>query len=117
MKHFTHHKGNDMKTKLFMTFAIAALSIAGAKSYDITFDRPAQVGSTQLPAGHYSLKVDASTLHFKNLDSGKTIDATGKVASASQKFDNTSSTSNDSNGTLKVKEIDLGGTTTKIEFE
>jgi hypothetical protein len=106
-----------MKTKLFTAFAIAALSIAGAKSYDITFDRPAMVGSTQLPAGHYSVKVDASTVHFKNLETGKTADATGKLATAGQKFDTTSSTSNDTNGTLKVKEIDLGGTTTKIEFE
>lgn len=63
------------------------------------------------------LQKHASTIHFKNLDSGKTVDATGKVATATQKFDTTSSTSNDANGTLKVKEIDLGGTTTKIQFE
>jgi lipopolysaccharide export system protein LptA len=106
-----------MKTKLFMTFAVAALSIAGAKSYDLTFDQPAMVGNVKLAAGHYSLKVDASTVHFKNLDTGKTIDATGKLGTAAQKFDSTSSTSNADNGTLKVKEIDLGGTTTKIEFE
>ena len=106
-----------MKTKLFMTFAVAALSIAGAKSYDLTFDQPAMVGNVKLAAGHYSLKVDASTVHFKTLDTGKTIDATGKLGTASQKFDSTSSTSNADNGTLKVKEIDLGGTTTKIEFE
>ena len=106
-----------MKTKLFTVFAVAALSVAGAKSYDLTFDQPALVGSVQIPAGHYSLKVDASTIHFKNLDTGKTIDATGKTGTASSKFDSTSSTSNAQNGTLKVKEIDLGGTTTKIEFE
>jgi lipopolysaccharide export system protein LptA len=106
-----------MKTKLFMTFAVAALSIAGAKSYDLTFDQPAMVGNVKLAAGHYSLKVDATTVHFKNLDTGKTIDATGKMGTAAQKFDSTSSTSNADNGTLKVKEIDLGGTTTKIEFE
>jgi lipopolysaccharide export system protein LptA len=106
-----------MKTKLFLGFAVAALSLVSAKSFDLTFDQPAMVGNVQLPAGHYSLKVDASTIHFKNLDSGKTVDATGKVATATQKFDTTSSTSNDANGTLKVKEIDLGGTTTKIQFE
>ena len=106
-----------MKTKLFMTFAVAALSIAGAKSYDLTFDQPAMVGNVKLAAGHYSVKVDASTVHFKNLDTGKTVDVNGKLGTASQKFDSTSSTSNAENGTLKVKEIDLGGTTTKIEFE
>ena len=106
-----------MKTKLFTAFAIAALSIAGAKSYDITFDQPAMVGNLRLPAGHYSVKVDATTVHFKNLDTGKTIDATGKLGTAAQKYDSTSSISNAENGTLKVKEIDLGGTTTKIEFE
>jgi hypothetical protein len=106
-----------MKTKLFVTFAVAALSIAGAKSYDLTFDQPAVVGNVKLAAGHYSIKVDASTVHFKNLDTGKTIDAPGKLGTAAQKFESTSSTSNSDNGTLKVKEIDLGGTTTKIEFE
>jgi len=100
-----------------MTFAVAALSIAGAKSYDVTFDQPAMVGNTKLAAGHYSVKVDATTVHFKNLDTGKTVDVTGKLGTAAQKFDSTSSTSNAENGTLKVKEIDLGGTTTKIEFE
>ena len=106
-----------MKTKLFIAFAVAALSVAGAKSYDITFDQPAMVGNVKLAAGHYSVKVDASTVHFKNLDTGKTVDVAGKLGTASQKFESTSSTSNAENGTLKVKEIDLGGTTTKIEFE
>ena len=107
-----------MKTKWLVTFAVAALGVASAaKSYDITFDRPAQVGSVTLPAGHYSVKVDSSTVHFKNLDTGKVADATGKMTTASQKFETTSSTSNDTNGTLKVKEIVLGGTTTKVEFE
>jgi hypothetical protein len=105
-----------MKTKLLLGFAVAALSIAGAKSYDLTFDEPAMIGSAHVPAGHYSVKVDGANLHFKNLDSGKTIDATGKVGTATQKFESTSSTSSDQNGTLNVKEIDLGGTTTKIQF-
>ncbi len=47
-----------MKTKLFIAFAIAALSVAGAKSYDITFDQPAMVGNVKLAAGHYSVKVE-----------------------------------------------------------
>jgi hypothetical protein len=106
-----------MKTKWFTLFAFAALSVAGAKSYDITFDQPAKVGNVQLPAGHYSVKVDSNMIHFKNLDTGKTTDVAGKLGTAAQKFDSTSSTSNAENGTLKVKEIDLGGTTTKIEFE
>jgi hypothetical protein len=105
-----------MKTKLFIAFAVAALSVAGAKSYDITFDQPAMVGNVKLAAGHYSVKVDASMVHFKNLDTGKTADVAGKFGTAPQKFESTSSTSNAENGTLNVKEIDLGGTNTKIEF-
>jgi hypothetical protein len=110
-----------MKTKWFMLFAVAALSIAsaknGVKSYELSFDQPAKVGNVQLAAGHYSMKVDASTVHFKNLETGKTADVTGKVSAATSKFDSTSSVSNSDKGTLNVKEIDLGGTTTKIEFE
>lgn len=109
-----------MRTKWLITFAVAAVSVASAarmKSYEITFDRPAMVGNVQLPAGQYSMKVDATTIHFKNLETGKTADATGKVATATEKFDGTGSVSENSNGSLKVKEIDLGGTTTKIQFE
>jgi hypothetical protein len=109
-----------MKTKWLLTFAIAAVGVAGAakmKSYEITFDRPAVIGSVQLPAGQYSMKVDATTIHFKNIETGKTADATGKLATATEKFDGTGSISENSNGSLKVKEIDLGGTTTKIQFE
>ena len=105
-----------MKTKLLLGFAVAALSMVGAKSYDLTFDAPAMVGNVHLPAGHYSIKVDGANVHFKNLDTGKSMDAAGKVVAAGQKFDTTSSTSNDQNGTLNVKEIDLGGTSTKIQF-
>jgi hypothetical protein len=108
-----------MKTKLFVVFAVAAMSLAGAKlkSYDLTFDQPAMVGNVKLPAGHYSVKVDATTIHFKNLDTGKIADVNGKLGTVPQKFESTGSVSNEQNGTLNVKEIDLGGTTTKIEFD
>lgn len=109
-----------MKTKWLLTFTIAAVGVAGAaktKSYEITFDRPAQVGSVQLPAGHYTIKVEDATVHFKNLDTGKVADATGKVATGTEKFDGTGSVSESTDKLLKVKEIDLGGTTTKIQFE
>jgi hypothetical protein len=106
-----------MKTKWFAILGFAAVSVLGAKSYDITFDQPAKVGNVSLAAGHYSVKVDGNMIHFKNMETGKTADVAGKMGTAAQKYDTTSSTSNAENGVLKVKEIALGGTTTKVEFE
>jgi hypothetical protein len=109
-----------MRTKLFLTFAIAGLSFASAKSFDITLDTPAQAGSAQLAAGHYSValdKTDQSKVIFKNTDTGKSSEATGTIEKVEKKFDSTSITVHGVNGTNQILEIDLGGTPTKVEFK
>ncbi len=44
--------------KLILLFAVAGLSVAGAKSYDVTFGSPAVLGAVQVPAGQYQLKYE-----------------------------------------------------------
>jgi hypothetical protein len=106
-----------LKTTLFFAIALAALSVAGAKSYELSFDQPAMAGSVEVPRGHYSVSVDASTVRFKDLGTGKSISAPAKVEKVEKKFDATSTTLSGQNGKQLIKEIDLGGTTTKLEFE
>jgi hypothetical protein len=109
-----------MKTKLFLTFALAGLSFASARSFDITLDAPARAGSAQLAAGHYSValdKTDQSKVIFKNTDTGKSMEATGTIEKVEKKFDVTSVTLHGVNGTTQIQEIDLGGTPTKVEFK
>jgi hypothetical protein len=109
-----------MKTKLFLTLALAGLSFASAKSFDIVLDAPSQAGSAQLTAGHYSValdKTDQSKVIFKNTDTGKSMQATATIEKVEKKFDATSVVMHEANGANQIQEIDLGGTLTKVEFK
>jgi hypothetical protein len=96
--------------------ALASLSLASAKSYDITLTQAAKAGSVQLAAGQYRLKVDGSNAVFTSVDGNKSVSVPVKVESAEKKFDQTAVETNDSNGASKVEAIELGGSTTKLEF-
>jgi uncharacterized protein YdbL (DUF1318 family) len=98
-------------------FAVLGLSLAGAKSYDVTFDSATKVGSVELKAGKYSLAVmDDSKVKFVS-SNGEAVEASAKVTTVDKKFQATQIDLKQINGTAQVNEIDLGGTKTKILFE
>jgi hypothetical protein len=103
--------------KLILLFAVAGLSIAGAKSYDITFAAPAVLGTTQVPAGQYQLKLDGSKVTLVNSGSGKRVEADATVQAMPQKFSETVVQSKRVDGKDLVDEIQLGGTTTALDFK
>ena len=94
--------------------ALASLSLASAKSYDITLTQAAKAGSVQLTAGQYRLKVKGSNAVFTNVDNNKSVTVPVKVESAEKKFDQTAIDTTDADGTPKVESIELGGSTTKL---
>jgi hypothetical protein len=96
-------------------FTMLGLSIAAAKTYEITIDNAMKAGTVTLKPGRYNMKVDAAKVMFTD-DSGKSVEATGKVVTADKKFDNTMVDSKQVNGVAEIREIDLGGTKTKIQF-
>ncbi|HWE51922.1 MAG TPA: hypothetical protein VG273_19165 [Bryobacteraceae bacterium] len=98
-------------TKLAFGLTTFALAIASAAStHNVTFTSPVWVNGTQLKAGSYSVEVSADKATFKM---GKSVvQAPVTTEKADKKFGMTSSVVNDN----KVKEIDLGGTTTKLMF-
>ena len=96
--------------------ALASLSLASAKSYDITLTQAAKGGSVQLAAGQYRLKVEGSNAVFTNVDNNKSVTVPVKVESAEKKFDQTAIDTKDANGSPTVEAIELGGSTTKLEF-
>ena len=98
-------------TKLALGLTTVALAIASAaSSHSITFSSPVWVGGTQLKAGQYTVEVTADKAVFKM---GKSVTETPvTLQTAEKKFGMTSSIVSDS----KVKEIDLGGTTSKLIF-
>lgn len=98
-------------------FAVLGLSLAGAKTYDVTFDTATKVGSVELKAGKYSLAVmDDSKVKFTS-SNGQAVEASAKVTTGDKKFEATQIDLKQINGTAQVNEIDLGGTKTKILFE
>jgi hypothetical protein len=100
-----------------LMFAVLGLSVAGAKSFDITLESAAKVGNVELKAGKYSLAVmDDSKVRFTN-SNGQAIEANAKVSTTEKKYQNTQIDMKQVNGSAQVNEIDLGGTKTKIQFE
>ena len=105
-----------MKLRTVVMFTMLGLSIASAKTYQVTIDNEMKAGSVTLKPGTYNMKVDASKVMFTD-NAGKSVEATGKVVTGDKKFDNTMVDSKQVNGVAEIKEIDLGGTKTKIQFE
>jgi len=96
----------------FGAFILSFASVAAAKSYSFTLTAATKAGTVNLKAGDYQVELKGTQAIFTNAD-GKTIKVDAKVEQAAKKFDITLVDAG-SNGVLK--EIDLGGTTTKLEF-
>jgi len=107
-----------MKNRLLVVgaLALASLSLASAKTYDIILTQPSKAGTVQLAAGEYHLKVEGSNAIFTNLDSNKRFTVPVKVENSEKKFDQTAVDSHESNGSATVDSIELGGSTTKLGF-
>ncbi|MBV9508378.1 MAG: hypothetical protein JO323_25590 [Acidobacteriia bacterium] len=103
--------------RMLTLFAAIGLSIASAKSFDITLDSAAKAGNLDLKAGKYTLAVmDDSKVRFTNA-SGQTVEASAKVSTSDKKFQNTLVDTKQVNGAMQINEIDLGGTKTRVQFE
>lgn len=106
-----------MKTMFAVgVLALASLSLASAKTYEITLAAPTKAGSVQLKPGQYTLKVNGSNAVFTDVETSKQFTMPVKVETTDKKFDDTKVDA-DKNGTTDViKDIELGGSKTKIEF-
>jgi hypothetical protein len=96
--------------------ALSTLSIASAKSYDITLAVPAKVGNAQLAAGEYKLTFDGTNVVFTNKDTAKRVNATAKVDTVEKKYDVTAIDTTKNGNEEQINAIELGGSKTKLEF-
>ena len=108
---------NVMKTKLLLIFALLGLCIASAKTYEVTITAVSQVGNVQLQPGKYDVAVDASTVRFTGKRTRQTVETTAKVEKCDKKFAGTEINSHEANGTVKIDQICLGGSSMKLQFE
>jgi hypothetical protein len=103
--------------KLILLFAVAGLSVAGAKSYDVTFGSPTVLGAVQVPAGQYQLKFEGSKVTLVNTSNGKRLEADATVQEMPTKFAETIVSSKHVDGKDLVDEIQIGGTKTALDFK
>jgi hypothetical protein len=96
--------------------AISTLSLASAKTYDLTLAAPAKAGNLTLKPGQYRLKVDGTNAMFIGVDGAKSPSTTVKVVSTDKKFETTVVDATKEGDTEVIKDIELGGSKTKLEF-
>lgn len=96
--------------------AISSLSIASAKSYEISLAGTTKAGNITLKPGQYRLKVDGSTATFTQVDNSKQFTTPVKVNTSDKKFDGTRVDASKEGTTDVIKDIQLGGTKTLLEF-
>jgi hypothetical protein len=108
-----------MQTKsvfIIGALALATLNIASAKSWDINLGGPVMAGNTEIKAGQYRVKVDGTQAVFTEAESSRSFTVPVKVENNDRKFDETMVQTHNENGTDNLREIDLGGSTAKLEF-
>lgn len=96
--------------------AVASLSIASAKSYNIVLSNPTKVANVDLKAGEYKLKLEGANAVFTNVETGKQFTAPAKLGNAAKKFETTAVATDKKADAEHISSIELGGTTTRIEF-
>src|ERR1039457_2781204 len=112
-------KGKTMTKRsllLLGVLAMSILSIASAKSYTVSFTSRVTVGTAQLPAGEYSLKVNGSNAVFTNVDSNKSVTTPVKIENVDKKYGTTTVETTQQGNATRIEDIQLGGSTTKLEF-
>jgi hypothetical protein len=103
------------KSLVLSVLFVSSLCFAGQKSYDVIFSSPATVGGVKLAAGEYKVKVDGANAVFTD-SRAKSVTTPVKVETGTKKFSFTAVDATKEGDTDKVNAIELGGSTTKLEF-
>jgi hypothetical protein len=96
---------------VFFTFALVC---ALASTHTVTLFQPSMVGGKELKPGDYRLTVQENKVTIRK--GNQTVEAPVKIETSESKFSSTSVRYTSEAGVLKVQEIRLGGTTTKLLF-
>ena len=105
-----------MKKTILLFAAIAGLSFAGTKKYEVVFTSPAVLGPMEVESGHYMLSYDGPKVTLVNENTRKSFETTATVQTSPKKFSDTVIESTIDGGKVKVSQIHLGGTATALDF-
>ena len=99
-------------TKAVLSLSMLAAGIASAASgYSVTLSDAVWIGGTQLKAGDYKVEMQGDKAVF-TAGSKKVAEAPATLGTGDQKYAYTTLSTSSS----KLREIDLGGTKSKIVF-
>ncbi len=100
---------------IWMLFAVATFALASAATFTASFVEPVVVNGKALKAGDYDVEVKENSVVIAK---GKKVqvEAPVKIENAATKFERTQVLYNESNGKFSIKQIELGGTTTRLVF-
>ena len=105
------------KSLLFLgALAFSTLSFANTKSYHVTLDEPAMIGSVALSSGDYKVKVEGSNVIFTSADTRQSFTAPVKVENDPKKYENTAVVTTKQGDSVQIKSIELGGSDVKLDF-
>ncbi|HAX41080.1 MAG TPA: hypothetical protein DCY80_00810 [Solibacterales bacterium] len=100
--------------KCLVLFLTLALAVASASTHSVQIFQPSIVSGQELKPGQYKLTVDDSKVIISK---GKqSVEASVKMETSDSKFSSTSVRYITEDGKMKVSEIRLGGTNTKLVF-
>ena len=101
--------------KVLPFFLVAGLAAASARSFTVSLFETAMVGSTELKPGDYKIEVKDQKAVIRK---GKMqAESPVKVEEGDTRFDNTVVRYvNDPGGKVRIQEIRIGGTKTKLLF-
>ena len=105
-----------MLKKVFFLIVVTlmAVSFATAKTYTVKLHQPSMVEGKELKPGSYKVELNDAKVMITN---GKeTVETAVKTEEGDVRFSSTSVRYTDDNGKMKIREIRLGGTSTKLVF-
>ena len=103
-----------MKKIVLLAMGVAGLALGAGKSYSFTLNTSAMLGVMPLESGDYRVDVDGQKAVIRN---GRFHgEAPVKVESVERKYNATAVRFDTAGGKLRIQEIYIGGTKTKLVF-
>jgi hypothetical protein len=104
-----------MLKQIIVSLAVAAFSVASAATYPVSLVEPCIVNGKALKSGDYQLDVKESSvviLKGKKLQ----VEVPAKIENTDKKYGRTQVLFDENKGKFSIKQIELGGTTTRVTF-
>lgn len=105
-----------MIKQVLTSFAFAALSVASAATFKVSFLEPSVVKGKELKAGDYELNLKANSVVIEK-NNKQQVEVPARIADTHTKYLHTRVLYNEHKGKFTIQEIELGGTTTKLTFD